>query len=260
MNVNATASSMEDPRMTSKTPDASAFCDVAELLRRNYLRNAGFDDSTKEPVILIVGAGTSEISHFPQWEKLKAEILKVGKRDRADFVEEVWESLEARGVLPSTGDDEHELLERKDIPVEILAGIACRRSSSDKEIRRLLYRHYAAGGLWEEAGPPPLLVYELMAHLVKHGFIDHVITFNFDELLDVALPNELGDGAFLRIFSGYECVSDRDQEKPSLIKIHGTVSSPESMRFTDADSAKLACARNVSRGRCWRRSTASWRW
>ncbi len=212
--------------------EGKAFTDVARLLETNYLRNAGFDNSPREPVILVLGAGASEITHFPCWERLKERVFNIGRRDRRDFVGEAWSSLRARGIFPDTEDLGREMLERDEIRIEMLASVACKHEACAREIRQLLYDYYAAGGLWEEAGPPPLLVYELVAHLLKHGFIDHVITFNFDELLDGALTNELGNDAYLRIFSGFECVSMRDQNKPTLIKIHGTVSSPESMRFT----------------------------
>ena len=226
--------------MSGGGSEGEAFSEVAGLLKTNYLRNAGFDDSPREPVILVIGAGASEISHFPRWEKLKEKVLDIGKLDRRDFVTAVWSSLRARGIFPDNDDPERELLDRDDVRIEMIASVACRRRACAQQIRQLLYDHYAAGGLWEEAGPPPLLVYELVAHLVKHGFVDHVITFNFDELLDVALTNELGNGAYLRIFSGFECVSILDQGKPTLIKIHGTVSSPESMRFTDEKSSVFA--------------------
>ncbi len=212
--------------------EGKAFTDVARLLETNYLRNAGFDNSPREPVILVLGAGASEISHFPRWERLKERVFNIGEQARPDFVADAWSSLRAKGISPDTDDLESELLDRDEIRIEMLASVACKHEACAREIRQLLYDYYAAGGLWEEAGPPPLLVYELVAHLLKHGFIDHVITFNFDELLDAALTNELGSDAYLRIFSGFECVSIRDQHKPTLIKIHGTVSSPESMRFT----------------------------
>lgn len=35
------------------------------------------------------------------------------------------------------------------------------------------------------------LVYELLAHLAKHRFVDHFVSLNFDELLDEALKDEL---------------------------------------------------------------------
>ena len=38
----------------------------------------------------------------------------------------------------------------------------------------------------------PGLAYEILAHLMKHGFIDAIINFNFDEVLDQAIEDELG--------------------------------------------------------------------
>jgi hypothetical protein len=87
---------------------------------------------------------------------------------------------------------------------------------------------------------PALLSYELLAHLVKHRFLDAIISFNFDELLDQSLEDELDPHEFHRIISERDCAGvETDPEAPSYqplyIKLHGTTSEPESLRFT-ADS------------------------
>ncbi|MGH9453017.1 MAG: hypothetical protein ACRD2O_03500, partial [Terriglobia bacterium] len=74
---------------------------------------------------------------------------------------------------------------------------------------------------------------------MNHRFINHVICLNFDTLLDESLRDEMGyDGVDI-------LVSDRDIEeaatfetsrgvddKPRYLKPHGSISSPDSMRFT----------------------------
>jgi len=77
-----------------------------------------------------------------------------------------------------------------------------------------------------------------LAHLVKQGCIDHIVSFNFDESLDEALVNELGPAL-------KTIVSERDNRLAEplvpnacyLIKPHGTISSSRSLRFTRNDVA-----------------------
>lgn len=84
---------------------------------------------------------------------------------------------------------------------------------------------------------PTIQAYELVAHLLKHRFLDAVINMNFDELLDQSLEDELGADEYQRIVSDRDCVSIQTNELasdyvPLYIKLHGTASEPESLRFT----------------------------
>jgi hypothetical protein len=84
---------------------------------------------------------------------------------------------------------------------------------------------------------PTVLAYELLAHLLKHRFIDAIISMNFDELLDQSLDDELGIGEYARIVSDRDCVNANSDVFspdyiPLYIKLHGTASEPESLRFT----------------------------
>jgi hypothetical protein len=84
---------------------------------------------------------------------------------------------------------------------------------------------------------PTVLAYELLAHLLKHRFLDAIISMNFDELLDQSLDDELGIGEYERIVSDRDCVNANTDVSapdyiPLYIKLHGTASEPESLRFT----------------------------
>ena len=84
---------------------------------------------------------------------------------------------------------------------------------------------------------PTILAYELLAHLLKHRFLDAIISMNFDELLDQSLDDELGIGEYERIVSDRDCVNVNSDVFcpdyiPLYIKLHGTASEPESLRFT----------------------------
>lgn len=84
----------------------------------------------------------------------------------------------------------------------------------------------------------PNLFYELIAHLLKNRFIECIINFNFDELLDQTIDEEVGQGQLHRILSDGDClpyeamlINDR-LKVPVYIKPHGTISHKSSLRFT----------------------------
>jgi SIR2-like protein len=84
---------------------------------------------------------------------------------------------------------------------------------------------------------PSVLAYEMLAHLLKHRFLDAIISMNFDELLDQSLDDELGVDEYTRIVSDRDCVNVNSDVSapdymPLYIKLHGTASEPESLRFT----------------------------
>ncbi len=84
---------------------------------------------------------------------------------------------------------------------------------------------------------PTILGYELLSHLLKHRFVDAIISFNFDELLDQSLDDELGVNEYRRLVSDRDCVSvEADPGAsgylPLYIKLHGTATEPDSLRFT----------------------------
>ncbi|NOT28414.1 MAG: hypothetical protein HOP16_20225 [Acidobacteria bacterium] len=92
----------------------------------------------------------------------------------------------------------------------------------------------------------PSLAYELLAHLLKHGFVDAIVNYNFDELLDEAIDEELGPGGSARILTEGDCAREltrssrtHDRTRPLYIKPHGTASAPDTLRFTREDYFSL---------------------
>lgn len=63
---------------------------------------------------------------------------------------------------------------------------------------------------------PTIHTYELIAHLLKHRFLDAVINMNFDELLDQSLDDEVGVGEYHRIVSDRDCVEVQTNEQPPI--------------------------------------------
>ena len=86
----------------------------------------------------------------------------------------------------------------------------------------------------------PSLTYEIIAHLLKHRFIDAVINFNYDELLDQAIEDELQQNEYKKVISEGDFDEglfrdDNTLKHPLYIKPHGTCNNPSSLRFTRED-------------------------
>ena len=87
----------------------------------------------------------------------------------------------------------------------------------------------------------PSLTYEVIAHLFKHRFVDAIINFNFDELLDQSIREELGGTEYREILSDGHCgdfselIIDGRLKLPVYIKPHGTASHKSTLRFTKTD-------------------------
>jgi hypothetical protein len=92
----------------------------------------------------------------------------------------------------------------------------------------------------------PNVGYEFLAHLVHHKLIDNVITTNFDEELEISLNDEIGRENYTLIrslseFDAFNREIEREEQesssssvstKPILLKVHGTISYPITMRPT----------------------------
>lgn len=103
----------------------------------------------------------------------------------------------------------------------------------DKDrIREVLQKYY-------KIRYAPNLSYEIIAHMLKNGFIDVVINYNFDELLDQAIEEEVGEGNFYKIVSDGDCIDienilvDGRIKVPIYIKVHGTASHKSSFDIDD---------------------------
>ena len=86
----------------------------------------------------------------------------------------------------------------------------------------------------------PLLGHEILAHMLKHRFLDAIINFNFDELLDQSIEDELDPEEYHHILSDGDCPDEAELREtspgvPFYIKPHGTVSHKSTLRFTRED-------------------------
>lgn len=229
-------------RAQAAKESVNAFDDLCGRLAHIYEQGC-FARRRQTTVVLVLGAAASGAVQMPTWdERLKRALLKEILKliDESLFFEHAHEVL---GPYMTLWDDEDDAETRRRIliekaTIEQICGVATRFGAADRRIREVFTTWFTRQGAWTSSqgpGAPPLAVYELIAHLVKHGVVHHIVTFNFDELLDAALDNELGSEGYRRIYSGFEALEIHDPPKPTLVKIHGTVSAPETMRFSYRD-------------------------
>jgi len=100
----------------------------------------------------------------------------------------------------------------------------------DREVRQQIRRLY-------DVRHPTLVCYELLAHLLKHRFIDGLIDFNWDGLLGQSVSDEMGENEFRLVISPRDCtplppMPGTPDYVPLVIKPHGAATDPDTLRFT----------------------------
>ncbi len=188
---------------------------------KDYL-GSGFSCPPRSRVVVVVGAGASMAACGLQSGIAAAEAIQKKLR-----------------VNPSLVKNELDRLRRvyKLDPANFETRLLALSKFNPRELVRYLqeefdHRYY------------PSLTYEILSHLMKHRFVDAIVNFNFDELLDQALDDELGEGGYYGIVSDGECPDDLADimddslvrfRLPLYIKPHGTAGSRSTMRFTGED-------------------------
>jgi len=168
-------------------------------------------------VIVVVGAGGSLSAGLPLGRVAAGLLIKEMKVDE----DELDEDLRALTRVYSLNRDE---LETKLLALGSTAG----RSQKLRRKINEIYKHRFA----------PVLAYEILAHLMKHRFVDAIINFNFDELLDQSIADELNEDDYYRIISDGDCSPVLDVlgrgtlDHPVYLKPHGTASHKSTLRFT----------------------------
>jgi hypothetical protein len=189
-------------------------------------------------LVFVLGAEASRASCLQDWKSFGESLVDdlsgryLHGADDA-FLDDALTRLQPLiGPAPTEAPRKKAFLQKKATPEQILE-VACRNTIFEKQVRAKLADAYGP----ERA---PQLGYELIAHFLRHRFIDHVINFNWDEILDRAIDSELGSAGYERILPAGPPNSTRMRGLPRLFKLHGTASSPGSLRFTTAETGLLS--------------------
>jgi hypothetical protein len=233
--VSSRGMSKEEARLPNYGTD---FEWLVETLFQRYASGS----KSKSRIVCVVGAGSSVWSGLTTWnERFKNDLLDAAAAKFPGFVDECWRVLSGVIGLPPEGQDpERRKKLVKLASIEDIASVAVRSSIVGDEIYELLNTRFTPLDAQKSSGlQPPQLGYELIAHFLKHGFADHAITFNFDELLDDAIDNELGRNEFTLVASEHDVSTRTPRLEPHLIKLHGTLSRPATLRFTRRSTSSL---------------------
>lgn len=204
-----------------------------------------------EKIVFLLGAGTSESAGIPmaniiiedcktalgknllmqEIEKIREEESKPEKGEKSKWVIELVDS-----TLPYTFE-------------EVLT--AFRNLMGENEVLQLLRNYFLVDETQFQGKTLITLFNECLAHLTREHLIDFIVTFNFDELLELSLDEDIGPHSYVKVSSPamfqwavthglthQECTSPNqrpaekgcEQAKVWLIKPHGTISQENTLR------------------------------
>lgn len=212
-------------------------------------------------IVAIVGAGASVAAGFPLGAQLKQDLFRAitdpvsglltkkgallecchfWRRKDFDFADPCPQQFNDANLKSiHVADLEALIIDKNQFDFlafcQALSGFRGVRSFIDEYIIKTL-RHDL---------PHPVLTYELLSHLLHHRFLDHIVSMNFDTLLDDSLQDELGRDAINMVLSDRDIPSLRstvrgEEGKPWYVKPHGSVTLPDSLRFTLTQTSGLS--------------------
>lgn len=200
---------------------------IQSLIKNDKLiENKPVTDIGRHRTILIIGAGASKNANknlYSATEAAKKIFNGLNKKFKLNSKKNnktiLEKELEFLGSVYQLNEEEFE--------TKLLA---CSRFDKEFVLKKLEHL-YGYKHIISEA-------YEIIGHLFKHRFIDVIINFNFDEILDNVIEEEMTGSDYWRIFSDGDCpekysdflVSER-LRLPIYIKPHGTISHPSSLKF-----------------------------
>ncbi len=177
--------------------------------------------SSRRKVIAVIGAGASVEAGLP----LASRAVTLLKNEM--FVNRAWDQRVFNARLEEL--EQVSRLNKNEFETVMLA--LSDVNSKAKEVRNYIAKLY-------NKRYHPILSNEILAHLFKHRFIDAIINFNFDELLDQSIADELKPGEYVNVLTDGDCPnlnSEGIYGLPIYIKPHGTVSHKSTLRFTRKD-------------------------
>jgi len=185
-----------------------------ELVENNVL-----DDPVERRVVAVVGSGASQTAGLP----LTREALQILKEESTVPSKALEAELDRLSQIYKLEKDAFETHLRA-------LSISAFEAQKLRDNLQKLYSHRFM----------PVLGYEILAHMLKHRFLDAIINFNFDELLDQSIEDELDRREYRHILSDGDCpdeseLRNRISELPFYIKPHGTARHKSTLRFTRED-------------------------
>ena len=199
-----------------------------EILIEKFPLNYSAKGRKRERFIMLIGAGASYVATkgaIPITQEASEQVInKVTSNPtiKGLIKEEIQILHQIYGIPPQSNNFEITLMAcSKFKKKELLIAL--------QEICGIKYLHS--------------LSYDIIAHLFKHRFIDVIFNFNFDEILNEAIEEEIAGSDWHYIYSDGHCPTnpeadfliERRLKKPIYIKPHGTIQYKDSLKFTPED-------------------------
>lgn len=188
----------------------------------------------KKKVVFLFGAGASMPSGIPGTQELK-ELL---------FEREIKPIVKTFKVLAQEINVDFDRLKLGDlssITFEQLMTLVYESRKKEQEYVAEWLERNIPNIYTSELKYLPSIAYEFVSHLMGNGLVRYVINFNYDEVLDKVIDDELGKGKCCRIVTAeeFERLSIRLDKGESwddisnyfLFKPHGTRSMRGTLRF-----------------------------
>ncbi|WP_259016598.1 hypothetical protein [Emticicia fluvialis] len=194
--------------------------------------------------VLIIGAGAiyNSFNGIPMGAEIKRGLIESKLVWLKDFIALKPEEAEKKRNILETLDytkkkilEEYEnltlLTDKDDLSFENLLFLLS-KFMTEEELRKEIKKIIGFSNCNN-------LFYEIVAHLFKHSFIDVIVNFNFEEILDNVIKEEVGEGNYYSIISDGHTVKRENLfvegriKFPVYIKPHGTFSHSSSLRFTN---------------------------
>lgn len=197
-----------------------------------------FIDAPRVRNVVVIGAGASYAGFGPTRFPMAS-----------DAIERLRESLGVGGLqqalrlVGGSQDGPKDRIAEEELRFEQLYDVPDARHDFESQLT-ILSKFYtlrqiqeALAGIYSPRHYPHI-TFETIAHLLKHRFVDVVINYNFDEVLDQAIEEELQGGDYRKVISDGDCdelsklVVDEQLKVPVYIKPHGTIRHKSTLRFT----------------------------
>lgn len=160
----------------------------------------------KKKFVFLFGAGASIPSGIPGSNELKLLLYQQKIRPIVTAFKEL-----AKNIAIDFSDLREGRL--RDITFEQLMTLACTHHKS--EIIAKWLEQYIPDIYASKIRYLPSIAYEFICHLMNNGLVKFVVNFNYDEILDKAIEDELGKNKCSRI------VTDEDFERLSIMLEYG---------------------------------------
>lgn len=188
------------------------------------------EGSGRHRVVFVAGSVIGNSAGVRAWDELAGDLLE---ESRDYFKGETFLDFAWRRLAPRFGElaDEPKVKKIKrlrEAKTDEIGRVVSEIPPLFDHVRDWLRGKYSFD---QNGGPPPTIASELLCHLVRQSFADHIITGDVHSLLERAMSNELGDEGYFHITSDSECASADPDEKPCLIQMNGSIQRSNTLRF-----------------------------